>query len=189
MSTQWSFTGEQNDPNGMVYLRARYYDPAVGRFITQDPFAGFAGSPQSQNRYTYVANRPVHIVDPWGLCGLSSWGDFGDCFEDAADATQDAWTQIREGIGLSGRVGAGILVLEVVHLREEIAVGVLALTGQPEAIGPLLVSYEKIVWPADVLAVCLIAGIGPCGEESAHARTVTQPPPPTVAQVARDSKE
>jgi len=36
-STEWSYTGEQNDSSGLEYLRARYYDPAVGRFLTQDP--------------------------------------------------------------------------------------------------------------------------------------------------------
>jgi hypothetical protein len=33
--TEWTFTGEQNDPTGLVYLRARYYDPAVGRFLSR----------------------------------------------------------------------------------------------------------------------------------------------------------
>jgi RHS repeat-associated protein len=66
-STQWSFTGEQNDPNGLEYLRARYYDPAVGRFLSRDPLAGLVGVPQSLNRYAYVLNNPMRWVDPWGL--------------------------------------------------------------------------------------------------------------------------
>ena len=40
-STGFSFTGEQNDPNGLEYLRARYYDPAVGRCLGQDPAGGY----------------------------------------------------------------------------------------------------------------------------------------------------
>ncbi len=35
------FTGEQRDcETGLYYLRARYYDPAIGRFLTQDPLTG-----------------------------------------------------------------------------------------------------------------------------------------------------
>jgi RHS repeat-associated protein len=66
-STQWSFTGEQNDANGLEYLRARYYDPALGRFLTQDPWPGSVFSPQSLNPYAYVLNNPVNWLDPWGL--------------------------------------------------------------------------------------------------------------------------
>jgi RHS repeat-associated protein len=63
-STQpFRYTGEQNDANGLEYLRARYYDPAIGRFITQDPIG-------SLNRYAYVLNNPLLWVDPWGLRNL-----------------------------------------------------------------------------------------------------------------------
>jgi len=67
VSTQWSFTGEQNDANGLEYLRARYYDPALGRFLSRDPFGGLVAVPQSLNRYAYVLNNPVNWIDPWGL--------------------------------------------------------------------------------------------------------------------------
>ncbi len=60
------FAGEQMDDTGLIYLRARYYDPSVGRFITRDPFAGFASIPTSLNRYTYAYNNPVRFVDPSG---------------------------------------------------------------------------------------------------------------------------
>ena len=61
------FTGEQMDTEtGFIYLRARYYDPETGRFITRDPLAGSASSPQTLNRYTYVYNNPARFVDPSG---------------------------------------------------------------------------------------------------------------------------
>ncbi len=60
------FTGEQYDPSGLIYLRARYYNPATGSFISQDTFNGMLNDPLSQNRYVYCGNNPVVYVDPSG---------------------------------------------------------------------------------------------------------------------------
>jgi len=49
------------------YMRARYYDPLVGRFISEDPM-GFDGG--DVNLYVYAGNNPVLLVDPWGLWTL-----------------------------------------------------------------------------------------------------------------------
>jgi RHS repeat-associated protein len=58
---EWRFTGEQRDADsGLYYLRARYYDPATGRFLGRDPI--MAAEP-----YAYVGNNPVNWVDPRGL--------------------------------------------------------------------------------------------------------------------------
>jgi pimeloyl-ACP methyl ester carboxylesterase len=46
-----------------MYYRARYYDPAVGRFTQRDPI-GLAGG---LNLYGYVGGDPINRVDPWGL--------------------------------------------------------------------------------------------------------------------------
>jgi RHS repeat-associated protein len=65
---EWRFTGEQWDHAAELYfLRARYYDPSVGRFVSADPFPGYAQQPQTQHRYVYVMNDPVNRVDPSGL--------------------------------------------------------------------------------------------------------------------------
>jgi len=64
----FGFTGEQRDAEtGFSYLRARMYDPQVGRFLQRDPFPGRITSPLSLNRFTYVANNPASLVDPAGL--------------------------------------------------------------------------------------------------------------------------
>ncbi len=60
------FTGEHQDASGLVYLRARYYDPSIGRFISRDTFPGFLGANQSLNRYAYAYNNPVNLSDPTG---------------------------------------------------------------------------------------------------------------------------
>jgi RHS repeat-associated protein len=64
----YGFTGEQWDASaGLVYLRARYYQPGMGRFVSKDPFPGFVTRPQSLNRWVYVQNNPVNRRDPTGL--------------------------------------------------------------------------------------------------------------------------
>ena len=57
--------GVMAEPDGLYYMRARYYDPQVGRFISEDPI-GFAGG--DVNLYAYVQNNPIMFIDPWGLC-------------------------------------------------------------------------------------------------------------------------
>ena len=65
------YTGEAWDADsGLLYLRHRYYDPAIGRFISQDPHPPSLESPQSLNRYAYCENDPVNRADP---TGLQSW--------------------------------------------------------------------------------------------------------------------
>ncbi len=51
---------------GLLYLRARCYDPAIGRFLSEDPFPGYAGFPQTQHPYVYVGNNPINLTDPSG---------------------------------------------------------------------------------------------------------------------------
>ncbi|MCI8485337.1 MAG: hypothetical protein HFH41_13515, partial [Lachnospiraceae bacterium] len=46
---------------GLYYLRARYYDPELGRFLTEDP------AQDGLNWFVYCGNNPVMFVDPWGL--------------------------------------------------------------------------------------------------------------------------
>jgi len=55
--------GVMDEGNGLLYMRARYYDFEEGRFISKDPI-GFAGG---LNLYVYVGNNPVIGVDPSGL--------------------------------------------------------------------------------------------------------------------------
>jgi RHS repeat-associated protein len=56
--------GVMTEPNGFYYMRARYYDPEVGRFISEDPI-GFEGG--DVNLCAYAGNNPVLLVDPLGL--------------------------------------------------------------------------------------------------------------------------
>jgi RHS repeat-associated protein len=60
----FAFTGREWDAEtNLYYYRARYYDPTIGRFLSEDP-AGWSASP---NLYVYVANHPLVARDPSGL--------------------------------------------------------------------------------------------------------------------------
>jgi RHS repeat-associated protein len=64
--TSLLYSGEQTDPTGMQYLRARYYNPAVGRFNRLDPFAGNVQVPLSLHKYLYANAGPILHTDPSG---------------------------------------------------------------------------------------------------------------------------
>lgn len=78
IANPFRFTGEPYDPSGLTYLRARYYDPSIGRFLTQDTVFGEINTPLSQNLYAYCGNNPVVFVDPSGhirICWRDVWED------------------------------------------------------------------------------------------------------------------
>lgn len=61
------YCGEYYDKEtGEIYLRARYYQPAVGRFITRDSYTGESDDPLSLHLYTYCENDGVNHIDPSG---------------------------------------------------------------------------------------------------------------------------
>jgi len=60
------------DNLGLVHMNGRVYDPAIGRFLSADPYIQFPLNTQSYNRYSYVLNNPLSFTDPSGyfLSGL-----------------------------------------------------------------------------------------------------------------------
>jgi RHS repeat-associated protein len=66
LTQPFGFTGEPQDPSGLVNLRARVYDPTLGRFLQRDPFGGLASVPAGQQPYAYAHNNPVNLTDPSG---------------------------------------------------------------------------------------------------------------------------
>jgi len=63
----YRYTGQQFDAlTGLYSLRARYYDPALGRFLSRDPAEPLLTLPRALNRYVYVADNPLNAADPSG---------------------------------------------------------------------------------------------------------------------------
>ena len=68
------YCGEYYDKEtATVYLRARYYNPSTGRFISRDSFAGKNEDPLSLNKYTYCHNNPIISIDPSGMAKSNPW--------------------------------------------------------------------------------------------------------------------
>ena len=80
------YCGEYYDAEtGTIYLRARYYNPSTGRFISRDSFVGENEDPLSLNRYTYCHNNPIVGYDPSGHFFSELW----DGIKSAAGAVKD----------------------------------------------------------------------------------------------------
>ncbi|SDJ62915.1 intein N-terminal splicing region/RHS repeat-associated core domain-containing protein, partial [Lachnospiraceae bacterium G41] len=59
--------GVSTDENGLYYMRQRYYNTEIKRFINQDILTGEVGHSQSMNKYAYVEGNPINLMDPFGL--------------------------------------------------------------------------------------------------------------------------
>ena len=67
--------GVATDSNGLYYMRARYYNPEIKRFINQDVMTGSIVNTPTLNRYAYVNGNPISLNDPFGLSPFLNWLD------------------------------------------------------------------------------------------------------------------
>src|SRR5262249_26139466 len=92
------YTGRERDPDtGLLYYRARFYDPQIGRFLGEDPIGLNGGI----NPYSYVLNSPARSVDPTGL----------DVWDSVLGLLADYYINdesiVMAGLGESAHVSAG----------------------------------------------------------------------------------
>ncbi|MFH1441576.1 MAG: RHS repeat-associated core domain-containing protein, partial [Candidatus Omnitrophota bacterium] len=121
VSNNFRYVGEYFDSEtGIIFLRNRYYDSYVGRFITKDPIPGKITFPQRINPYPYCINNPVKLIDPLGLEAvfgkrpLENWSfminDPMDDLINAEASHEQVWFRdfhYINGVGLTNNVGFG----------------------------------------------------------------------------------
>jgi len=118
VSNPYQFTGEAWDAEvELLYLRARYYQPEVGRFVTKDPWAGNTNQPATLNRYVYATNNPVNLSDPSGLNGADPLGLRG-VHGSSDPLTADQWELAKQEallLAVPVELVAGTIAVEIVH--------------------------------------------------------------------------
>ena len=87
--------GVVTEPNGLIYMRARYYSPELRRFINADVVPGKISNAITLNRYAYANGNPVSFVDPFGL-SVDNRGVMEDSFLNAFD---EVWNSTLGFIG------------------------------------------------------------------------------------------
>jgi len=79
-TTRRGFTGHEHlDRTGLIHMNGRVYDPTLGRFLSPDPIVQAPAFSQSWNRYSYVFNNPLSLVDPSGYASCT-YSDRDDCW-------------------------------------------------------------------------------------------------------------
>jgi RHS repeat-associated protein len=105
-ANNYLYTGEQFDANSReYYLRARYYNPSIGRFTGRDPFEGFLTEPLSLAKYSYVHNNPINMKDPTGLFALTLEGSLTASLLSTLTAITPVLSNVAVGASIIG-VGA-----------------------------------------------------------------------------------
>ncbi|WP_231879562.1 RHS repeat-associated core domain-containing protein [Methylomonas koyamae] len=111
---QYGYTGREPDASGLIYYRARYYDPNQIRFTQRDPL----GYTDGLNRYSYVHNNPINFNDPNGLLAnkVSNAWTAGQSYYNTASniAGQIGW-------GGAGQFGLDILASSEVPVVSQVA--------------------------------------------------------------------
>jgi RHS repeat-associated protein len=131
-STRYTYTGRESDAEtGLTYYRARWYDSAQGRFISEDPIGLKGGI----NLFGYVANNPARFTDPSGLCPQNS-GSFDDCFRSSGLATarfRDPMTGQAMQDASEFWSGAADALLEINQYESGASLSLLAVTWMNES--------------------------------------------------------
>ncbi|NMO94324.1 RHS repeat-associated core domain-containing protein [Paenibacillus lemnae] len=108
--------GVQTDVNGLYYMRARYYNPDIKRFMNRDVLRGDLSLGLSMNRFAYVNGNPVTFVDPLGLDAIQARksGGMGDSNENIVyrALNQKDADRLSQGLGLEAKNPNGIWKLD-----------------------------------------------------------------------------
>jgi len=101
------FTGAVTlERSRLVHMQGRVYDPRLGRFLSPDPLVATPNDLQSLNRYAYVRNNPLSLVDPTGYFAVpaesSGTSGFGAVQGQVASGFTSAWGAVSSGVSAAG---------------------------------------------------------------------------------------
>jgi RHS repeat-associated protein len=153
-----AFTGREASAGGLQYNRARYYNPAAGRFISPDPVSYALG----QRIYAYASDDPLDYSDP---SGRFSWNPIEDVkegaelFESGAEALEELGKEAVEA-AIAGAESAGSTAGSWAS----------AVAGAAVDAGEWVVTHPGVVASALALVACT-AAYGSCTEEALLALT------------------
>lgn len=159
-AVEWNAAAAGTIDTGLQYLRARYFDPSTGRFLSKDALSAAPGS--DRPAFEYAESNPADLVDPYALCGLKlSLGNVRDCAKRAA-------TTASSGAAAVGNVATACLK-DATCTSTVVLVGVTAATGGNVAAGLTAAGAVATVYSAHSCAKnpqilsCTSAGIGVVG--------------------------
>jgi RHS repeat-associated protein len=146
------YAGEYNESaSGLYDLRARQYDPAVGRFLSEDPVSP-AMTDGYGSAYAYASDQPTVFTDPSGLC----WGC--DFVSDRIDDAKDAGGAIKDAAS-----GAKDTAVDLARGAQDLAVGGAYLAGRALDKGKdVATSVASTAWRhRDVARTIAMAAVSP----------------------------
>ena len=169
----FGFAGEQADLTGQLHLRARQYNPTLGRFTSVDPVQPGAPGTTGYNLYTYSANNPTTWTDPSGESVIS---EYAALVRDRARAAA-VFAQVNTGRFILWQSGLGALGNCGLGVAEEGIEELLSYSSNNE--------YSSFAIAATVAYGCASGaadGIGPEDPAQAGRPRSTRPEPTTRAQ-------
>jgi len=136
--TTLNYTGQKRDGTGLLYYGARYYDPALGRFLSPDSIGTNLANPQTLNRYSYVGNNPLNRTDPTGHCG-GGGPEGNDCASEptagGGDRGSDRWAA-ENGGGDGGGHDGGETFADLVQAIDQIDNAIYHVMSSPGPFTP-----------------------------------------------------
>ena len=101
VANRFRYQGEQYDPiTRQYYLRARYYNPVIGRFIQEDTYYG-----DGLNLYEYCRNNTITYKDPTGHNICPTQRDLYHKYKEEGMSPQEAYQKMRKELGLDSKSG------------------------------------------------------------------------------------
>jgi RHS repeat-associated protein len=124
--TPFGYDGQYTSSDtGLIYLRARVYDPATAQFLTSDPIAGLTLAP-----YNYVNDNPLNYNDPTGLIfgipGTPSTGEIAGTVAEGAENTVNALNTAGKAVSGVARYAAPVIDATAVGACVVFSAGVCA---------------------------------------------------------------